>query len=134
MPTILAIDYGIKRIGLALSPEQLSFVMPFGCITKTDSEDLWFKQILLKIEEVHPEIIIIGLPLDMEGQETDMTARIRAFGDMLKGQVSAQIEYVDERFTTAQGKRMQGGVGDDEKAAMVILETYLSSQFKASSQ
>ena len=134
MPTILAIDYGIKRIGLALSPEQLSLVMPFGCITKTDVEDLWFKQILLKVQEVHPEIIIIGLPLDMEGQETEMTARIRSFGDMLKGQVSAQIEYVDERFTTAQGKRMQGGVGDDEKAAMVILETYLSSQFKANSQ
>ena len=120
MPTILAIDYGIKRIGLAIVPDGLSVVMPFGTVTE--------QQVIAKIQEAQPDMLVIGLPLDMEGQETDMSARIRAFGETIRQAVHVPIEYVDERFSTAQGKRSEGGVGDDEKAAMVILETYLSSQ------
>lgn len=125
MSTILAIDYGIKRVGLALSPDQMSLVLPFGCIVREDGSDEWIEQILQKIKEASPDVVVIGLPFDMEGQETDMTRRIREFGDLLSTRMSVPISYVDERFSTAQGKRSEGGVGDDEKAAMVILEGYL---------
>ena len=115
--TILAIDYGTKRFGLAIAHEGIDAVMPFGVVGRDELQK--------KIEEARPSTILIGLPYDMSGRDTELSARIRAFGVSLADSTGIPVEYVDERFTTALGKRTEGGVSDDEKAAMVMLESYL---------
>ena len=123
---ILGIDYGAKRIGLAWVDTALGVVLPFGVIGNQKSEirnqkliDLILKQ---KIES-----IVIGLPLGLDGKENENTKRVRAFAAELKSHIDdkIEIEFMDERFTTHEAARAGGGVSVDERAAMLILETYV---------
>ncbi|HAT03732.1 MAG TPA: Holliday junction resolvase RuvX [Candidatus Magasanikbacteria bacterium] len=118
---VLAIDYGRKKIGLAWLQEGLDVVLPFGQIqTKR------FKYELAKIiQEENIGKAVVGLPLGINGEENENTQRVHDFVEVLKQKINIPIEFMDERFTTAQAKRMDGGVSLDEKAAMLILQAYL---------
>ncbi|PLX27470.1 Holliday junction resolvase RuvX [Candidatus Parcubacteria bacterium] len=118
---ILAIDYGRKKIGLAWLQTGLDIVLPFGQIqTKR------FKYELPKlIREERIDKAIVGLPLGLKGEENENTKRVREFVDVIKEKVDIEVEFVDERFTTVEAKRMEGSSSLDEKAAMLILQTYV---------
>ncbi|OGH72268.1 MAG: hypothetical protein A3I93_03590 [Candidatus Magasanikbacteria bacterium RIFCSPLOWO2_02_FULL_43_22] len=84
---------------------------------------------LIKKEKI--DKIVIGLPLGLDGKENNNTTRVRKFVDDLKKEIKIPVDFVDERFTSAQADRMDGGMAGasrDEKAAMVILESYLAKQ------
>ena len=72
--------------------------------------------------------IVMGLPIGLDGQENENTKKVREFADQLKSEVRLPIITVDERFTTHEAGRMKGGVSVDEKAAMIILQTYLDKR------
>ena len=117
---ILAIDYGKKRIGLAWIDTAIGVVLPFGIVEKEK-----LPQVILdeKIQKV-----IVGLPIGLDGDENENTGTVRAFVDDLKKLVTIPIEFVDERFTSAEADRMEGDASRDEKAAMLILQTYLDKR------
>ena len=117
---ILGVDYGRKRIGLAWMQTSLDVILPYGLV---DSLDQLVK--LIKKEKI--DKVVLGLPLGLENMgENENTQRIRKFADELKKQTGIEIDFADERLTTAEAKEMGGDVSLDEKAAMLILETYLS--------
>jgi len=118
---ILAIDYGIKRIGLAWVESGLGVVLPFGVIDGKDK----MKKIISILHEEHIDKIIIGFPINSDGSDTNVTSAVDEFIVLLESQISISIERVDERFTTAQAKRMGGDATMDEKAAMLILQSYI---------
>ncbi|OGH71268.1 MAG: hypothetical protein A3G00_02320 [Candidatus Magasanikbacteria bacterium RIFCSPLOWO2_12_FULL_43_12] len=126
---IIAIDYGSKNIGLAWCDDALGVVLPFGMVQNADNRTHNELVNLIKKEKI--DKIVIGLPLGLDGKENNNTTRVRKFVDDLKKEIKIPVDFVDERFTSAQADRMDGGMAGasrDEKAAMVILESYLAKQ------
>lgn len=118
---ILGIDYGTKRIGLAWVQTGLDVVLPFG-VMKNEKWKMEIEEIISK-EKINK--IIVGLPVGLDGKENENTERVEKFIDELKFIAKIPIETVDERFSSRAADRMEGGVSRDEKAAMVILQSYL---------
>ena len=117
---ILAIDYGDKRIGMAWAQTGLDVILPYGLIKGG------VKELVSLIKKEHIDKLVVGLPVGLESQEENMnTKKVRKFADKLKKETGLPIEFVDERFSSAQADSMGGEVSRDEKAAMVILQTYL---------
>jgi len=120
---ILAIDFGTKNIGLAWCDTGIGVVFPFGVIKNEDKAKA--KKDLLKfIETERVEKLVVGLPLSLDGTENKNTERIRAFVESLDLKIKS--EFFDERFSSRQADRSEGGASRDEKSAMVILEGYLA--------
>ncbi|MEK7084316.1 MAG: Holliday junction resolvase RuvX [Patescibacteria group bacterium] len=115
---ILGIDFGTKRIGLAWMQKGLDVILPYGVVT---GEEL---PAFVKKEKI--DLLVVGLPLGAEGEENPNTKRVRAFAENLKKETGLPVEFVDERYTTHEANTMGGGASLDEKAAMLILESYLA--------
>ncbi len=119
---ILAIDYGVKNIGLAWTQTGLDVVMPFGVVNN-------LKELVLLIKKEKIDKVIIGLPLGLDGKENNNTKKVRQFSEDLNQEINLSIEFVDERFTSAGADRFGSeGASRDEKAAMLILQTYLEKK------
>jgi putative Holliday junction resolvase len=105
MGRILAVDYGLKRIGLAMTDLLQIAASPFETI-----ESVSLKKNALKIAETakanEVSEIVVGLPLSMNGDESEMTGIVRNFIDELKKVSGLPVVEIDERLTTAQAERM----------------------------
>lgn len=119
---ILAIDFGTKNIGLAWCDTGIGVVFPFGVI-KSEDRNKAKRELEEFVKKERIDILIVGLPLSLDGGENKNTERIRDFAASLD--VKIKVEFFDERFTSRQADRSQGGASRDEKSAMVILEGYL---------
>ncbi len=122
---ILGIDYGSKRVGLAISDESHTLAREFGILSPKEFWD----QIgnLIKEQVIHQ--IIIGLPLNMSGEPTDSTRRVQEFCDKLNDKFSIPIEYMDERLSSVMAGNLPGGKTNvDSLAAQIILQNYLDKQ------
>lgn len=119
---LLGIDYGTKRIGLAWVQVGLDVVLPFGVIETKN----WKKEISELVKKEKISKIVVGLPFGLEGEENENTKRIRLFAKELGDVASIPVEHIDESFTTHEAHSMGGGASADEKAAMLILQSYLN--------
>lgn len=124
---ILAIDFGTKNIGLAWCDTGIGVVFPFGVI-KSEDKNKAKRELEEFVKKEHIERLIVGLPFSMDGGENKNTERIREFAESLD--IKIKIDFFDERFTSRQADRSEGGVSRDEKSAMVILESYLAKNKK----
>jgi len=115
---ILAVDHGMKRIGLAWTDSDLGVVLPYGVLGSV-------AELLELVEKEKIDRIIVGWPLNLESEENDNTERVKTFVEELKNNIEIPIELIDERFTTIQAEKMGGEASLDEKAAMLILQSYL---------
>lgn len=129
---ILAIDYGEKRIGLAITDPLGLIAQPFETITR-DGRELQKISEIIKDKEVKK--ILLGMPFNMNGTSSEMTAKARAFAEELQKNTTVEINLIDERLTSREaGSRlaeMSVPVKKRKKAmdclaAAVILETYLN--------
>ena len=117
---ILALDYGKRRIGVAISDPDRTIAFPREVWEgKTLNEVKNAISVLIQEEGVN--LVIIGLPLSMDGTKTAQTKETEAFISELTS-LGVPIECMDERLTTAQADRTGG---DDAIAAQIILKTYL---------
>ncbi|MFH1946619.1 MAG: Holliday junction resolvase RuvX [Candidatus Magasanikbacteria bacterium] len=116
---VLGVDYGKKRIGLAWLQEGLDVVLPYGVVGS-------LKELVDLIEVERIDKVVFGLPLTLEEMsENPNTKRIRKFADEVKEATGVEIDFADERLTTLEAMQMGGDATLDEKAAMLILQTYL---------
>lgn len=129
---VLAFDPGSKRIGVAVSDALRIVATPVGII---DADDPW-DEIAGLIEEYSPEVVVVGLPISLDGSEGPAAARARSFGEELEHRHGRPVEYVDERYTTqtAEAALIEGRVrrrdrkqAVDKVAAAVILRHYLTA-------
>lgn len=133
MPKILGLDYGEKRIGIAISDEDKKFSFIRQVLSRQPEAELFSSlKNLCQSEEVVK--IIIGLPLDQAGDIGPAAAKVKEFGTNLAEQIGIPAEYMDERFTTTMADKQfrQGGLSSkdsrkniDSRAAQLILQTYL---------
>lgn len=126
---ILAIDYGTKNIGLAWCDTGVKVVLPFGLI-KLQVISYKLQKVIEVIRNEKIDRVIVGLPIGLDGKENENTKKIRKFVDELKKEIDVPVDFVDERFTSAQADRMGGTVSRDEKSAMIILQSYIDKNIR----
>jgi putative holliday junction resolvase len=131
----LAVDYGRKRIGLAISDPLGIIASPAGFITRREGKRPPITKILARATELEAVGFVLGLPLDGEGNETDWTAEVRALGAEISKRSGMPVRFYDERFTTAaalrtiqeMGESTRGRKGDvDSLAATILLQNALN--------
>ena len=128
---ILAVDYGERRIGLAVSDPTRMIASPAGFIERRAGKRPPVAEIIRRAEAAEATAFVLGLPLDGNGDETPRCAEVRSIGAALVERTGLPVRYVDERFTTAaalrtirdMGGSTAGRKGDvDSMAATVLLQ------------
>ncbi|MGQ0646135.1 MAG: Holliday junction resolvase RuvX [Gemmatimonadaceae bacterium] len=135
MPTggsrVLAIDYGERRIGFAISDPTRTIASPAGYLTRRAGKRPPIAEIVRRVDELDAGEVVLGLPLDGEGNDTPRATEVRAIGVEIARRTSVPVRLVDERFTTAaalRAIRTVGGSTRDRKgdvdalAATVLLQ------------
>ncbi len=125
MSRILAIDYGEKRIGLALSDLEQKFAFEFEIWTP---EEIFAKlPDLIKEKEVSK--IVLGHPLNLSGQETQKTAEVLEFQKKIAEISGLEVELFDERLSSKMAQNISGSSKNiDSLAAQIFLENYLAKK------
>lgn len=120
---ILGIDYGAKRIGLALSDERESLAFPLTILSNSKSV---FKKIKEVCEKNNVSKIVLGIPLGYKAK-SDLTEKaVQNFKLQLQKEISLELIFENEVLTTQQAERFQGkNKKIDSSAAAIILQTYL---------
>jgi putative holliday junction resolvase len=140
---VLALDYGSARCGCALSDPTGTIVTPVETIVRPATKR-GFARLRALVREREVERVIVGLPLSLDGSDTEQTRETRAFADELSLRLgeSIPVEMHDERFTTRLAQRIAGsgatgrtaGAGsafatsEDSRAAAHLLESWLAAR------
>ena len=101
--TVLGFDFGLKNIGVAVGQTITHSARPLTTLTAQDGAPQW-QQIRKLIDEWQPDVLLVGLPLHMDGQEQDLTRAARRFANRLHGRFAIQVELVDERLTSCEAE------------------------------
>ena len=134
---LLALDWGERRIGIALSDELQLFSSPLATVTRRDGKRFPMPVLLGHVEAHHPVGIVVGLPLTLEGEEGESAGFARQLGTLMEQRSRLPVVYWDERLSTAHALRVireQGGSTRGRKddvdalAASVLLQGFLDSR------
>ena len=130
---ILALDHGTKRIGVAVSDEMKMIATPLEYIPAEPGAGFLARlREILREKEV--ELIIIGMPRNMDGSYGPASLKVQEFVAVLKDAITIPVKTLDERLTTVQAQRflIQGNVRRDQRkekvdktAAAILLQSYL---------
>ena len=102
--TILGLDYGSRRIGLAISDPEAVFAFPAGCLERRSPEqDLAALRELVEARGVVQ--IVVGLPIHMRGREGPEARAARAFAETLRRETGRSVDLLDERWTSREAER-----------------------------
>ena len=134
---LMGFDFGTRSIGIATGQEITGTASPLTSIKANDGIPDW-DQIEKILKEWQPDLLIVGLPLNMDGTEQEMTQRAKKFGQRLHGRFGFQVEFKDERLTTTDAKarlferggyRALGKSKVDAVSAQLILESWMEEQY-----
>lgn len=138
--SILALDYGGRRIGLATGNTASGTATAQGCIEARDGEPDW-SALDRAIQEWKPSLLVVGLPCNMDGSQSKMTEQVEIFTETIQQRYDLPVATVDERLTSVEArgvlreKRRSGErkrrirPGDvDAAAAQLIAETWLNDK------
>jgi putative Holliday junction resolvase len=137
--TVMAFDYGMRRIGVAVGNTMTKLGQPVKTISEANS-DVRFKVIEALISEWQPSRLVVGLPCHPDGTEHEMSQKARRFGNQLQGRFSLPIAWVDERYTSAvlendpkfqQKQASKQTFSLDSESARLILEQYFMERAAA---
>ena len=118
--TILAFDFGLKRIGVAVGEPELRTAHPLPALSD-------FSQIQKLVDEWQPTSLVVGLPTSAGGEPHKMTRQAEDFARRLERRFKLPVARVDERFTSVEAERKLRGLkrkAVDSVAAQLILEQY----------
>ncbi len=123
MSTVIAFDFGLKRIGVAVGNSLLKQATALKIID-APTNDGKFAAIGALLQEWQPDLVVVGLPLHPDGVEHEMTARCRRFANQLHGRYGLPAVLVDERYTSAVLKQQRGQHVDSEAAALILQQYF----------
>ena len=133
--TVLAFDFGEKRIGVAVGELSLRLAHPLAVIG-SESNDVRFAEIAILIQEWSPVLLVVGLPAHMDGTEHELSRLCRRFAQRLEGRFKIDTVLVDERLSSAEAESALAEAGVtgkkrkpllDQVAAQRILQTFFHS-------
>jgi putative Holliday junction resolvase len=132
--TVLAFDFGERRVGVAVGELQLGIAHPLETIDAA-ANDARFARIAALVQEWRPVLMVVGLPLALDGGEHRLTGLARKFAQRLRGRFGIEARLVDERLTSVEAQRearASGLTARDSKrhvdplAAKLILEAFFN--------
>ncbi|MEW6611098.1 MAG: Holliday junction resolvase RuvX [Patescibacteria group bacterium] len=128
---ILGIDYGRKHMGLAMTDEQGRMAFPFKTLEVSGRKKL-FDDLERIVEFEGIRKVVVGMPFTLKGVEGAASAEVQKFVCDLEEFLNVPVETVDERFTTADVRKIEGLCEEEEHsvAAQKILDTYLNSNVR----
>ena len=118
--TVLAFDFGLKRIGVAVGEPELGTAHPLPAIAQ-------FRDIENLVNELKPAALVVGLPTSVQGEPHKMTRQAEDFARRLEKRFKLPVARVDERFTSVEAESRLRGLkrkAVDSVAAQLILEQY----------
>ncbi len=135
--TVIGFDFGKKYIGVAVGQEITGTASPLGSVKANNGIPHW-DNLEKYLKEWQPDLIIIGLPLNMDGSEQQLTLDAKKFGNRVLGRFGIKVAFQDERLTTADAKEQlfaRGGYKNlakdniDAESAKLIIESYFEQQY-----
>jgi putative Holliday junction resolvase len=134
---LIAVDYGLRRIGIATGACLTGTGTPLTTISATQGTPDWAA--LDKImREWQPDLLVVGLPYNKDGSESDMTTAVKLFADSLRSRYPLPVEFIDERYTSVEAEAIlkeqrRTGIRTkklkkedvDAKAAQIIAESWM---------
>ena len=135
--TLIAVDYGLRRIGIATGVCLTGTSTPLTTISATQGTPDWaaFDKIM---QEWQPDLLVLGLPYNKDGSESDMTTAVKLFADSLRSRYPLPVEFIDERYTSVEAEAIlkeqrRTGIRTkklkkedvDAKAAQIIAESWM---------
>jgi RNAse H-fold protein YqgF len=137
--SLMGFDFGTRSIGIATGQEITGTASPLTSLKANEGIPDW-SQLEKLLKEWQPDLLVVGLPLNMDGTEQEMTVRARKFGQRLHGRFGFQVEFKDERLTTTDAKarlfehggyKALGKSRVDAVSAQLILESWMESHYGA---
>ncbi len=135
MTAILAFDYGTKNIGVASGNRSTQTCSELAPLKARDGIPDWLELEQL-LNEYTCQLVLVGLPLNMDDTESELSTRARKFANRIHGRFGTRVELVDERLSTIEAKEeaLERGIKGDYKnnpvdsiAARILLEAYFSN-------
>ena len=133
--TVMGFDFGTKSIGIAVGQEITGTANSVGAVKARDGIPNW-DDIATHINDWKPDLLVVGLPLNMDGTNQQVTFQAKKFANRLHNNFKLQVETQDERLTTTDAKARlfeQGGYRNlgksnvDGMSAVIILESFFES-------
>ena len=134
--TVLAFDFGVSKIGVACGQSLMRTAQSLAPLKARDGTPQW-EQIQTLINEWQPQLLLVGLPLNMDDSDNDITVRARRFANRLQGRFGLPHVLWDERLSTREAKEIalerghRGNFRDapiDSFAAQLILESWFNTE------
>ena len=137
MPRIIARDYGERRIGVAVSDPPGTIATPLPTLARRAGNRPPWPELQRIVQEYEVAEAVVGLPLELSGEESAWTAEVRAFGAEVARRTGLPVHWMDERMTSIIAERNVRGSGlkktqreekgrIDAAAAALILESFLN--------
>jgi putative Holliday junction resolvase len=136
--TVLAFDFGTRRIGVAVGNTVLRVARPLTTIA-AEANAARFEALAALIAEWQPQLLVVGRPVHADGAPHEMTARAERFARQLEGRFGLEVARVDERYTSEEAESALAAAGvragdrkavRDEIAAQVILQAWFDEGIK----
>jgi len=132
MVTLLGFDYGTAKIGVAVGQTVTATATPLETLRAVELHPNW-EGINRLIDTWHPDELVVGLPSDIDGSETEISSLARRFARQLEGRYRLPVHMMDERLTSMEARRHLDRKPKnieqlDAIAAKLILETWLSER------
>jgi len=140
--TVLGFDFGTYKIGIAVGQEVTGLANALTTLTTVQNKPDW-NSISRIINDWQPNLLIVGLPLDKDGSEQEMTSRARRFGNQLSGRYNIKTVWIDERFSSLAAKSLiieqiennpqlgkkntKNVLAEDAIAAQIIVQSWLDN-------
>jgi putative Holliday junction resolvase len=133
--TVLAFDFGERRIGIAVGEHLINSANPLTTIDN-ESNEVRFAAITQLVNEWQPKLLVVGLPLSLDGSETDVTQLCKKFARRLNGRFNLPVIMIDERYSSTEASQLLNETGIrgraqkamlDQVAAQTILRSYFDS-------
>jgi putative Holliday junction resolvase len=139
---VLGIDFGERRVGLALSDPSATIAQPLPTIVRRAGKRPPVAAIVEIIQQNDVQRAVVGLPLNLSGDENEWTAQVRDFGTKLSERAGIPVDFLDERLTSVQAERAVRSIGlkrsereqkgrIDAAAAVLLLQTFLDRQTRS---
>ena len=131
---ILAFDFGLKHIGVAIGQEITNTAQTFFSLDAKNGEPDW-SQLDLLVKEWNPKLMVVGNPLNMDGSDSEIKKNSDKFSDLINKRYNVPVELMDERLTTRaakarlkseEGSFISSGKDTHQIAAQIILENWFS--------
>jgi putative Holliday junction resolvase len=124
---VIALDHGEARCGVAVSDPTGELVTPLAVVERPDTRR-GLAAVAALVGEREAELVLVGLPLTLAGDEGAQAQAARAFAERLAQAVTVPIEMHDERMTTRMADRIGGSAAADSRAAAHLLESWLQAR------